>query len=370
MLRCAVVWLTLAGGGLVVAMAPVANRPQQPGSGGGWETVRRPMSSAALAVIAPPFQPDAPQTKPYRRVLPPRFDPQRVDRTFFEDVFSRTVGERPKASPPTPVDPTKTPQVPAKEPTTEEPAVGRSSLISATTLEDEVKSLKLDIDKIVTTPASFAGSGYKEARVRFAVLALLFDTIANQDSDVRWKNDAAAASMAFARVAANLKAGGSTQVYNEAKRRKQDLADLVSGARFPDPPAADIGPLPVDRTPLMQILEQRLEANLKSWTASETEFKSHVDQLVHEAELTALIGNALARPGSEDADDAEYQEFARMLEQGAMAAVAAARQQDAAGGTASGDRNQPFVHRLPRELSVRTSHSSAKPAATNSSPET
>jgi hypothetical protein len=254
-----------------------------------------------------------------------------VDRTFFEDVFSRTVGERPKVSAPAPVDPAGTPPAPLEASATKEPAAGRSSLISSTTLEDEVKSLKLDIDKIVTTPASFAGSGHKEARIRFAVLALLFDAIANQDGDVRWKNDAAAARMAFARVAANLKAGGSTQVYNEAKKRKQDLADLVSGARFPDAPAADNAPLPVDRTPLMQILEQRFEANMKSWTASDTEFKTHVDQLVHEAELTALIGNVLARPGSEDADDAEYLKFARLLEQGAVAAVAAARQQDAAG---------------------------------------
>jgi len=36
----------------------------------------------------------------------------------------------------------------------------------------------------------------------------------------------------------------------------------------------------------------------------------------------------LARPGSEDADDADYQKFAQLLEQGAAATVAAARQQD------------------------------------------
>lgn len=329
MKRCAVGRLRWVGRGLVVAMAAVASLSAPTWAAEKTPPAHRATARPVLALFTSPRPQDSPRPKSYRRAVPPKFDPQRVERTFFDDVFSRTVGERPKvaAAASAPTDPAPAPAVTnTGTPPSAKPG-GSTKPISATTLEDEVKSLKLDIDRIVTTPASFAGSGHKEARVRFALLALLFETIAAQGDEVRWKNDAAAASTAFARVAANLKAGGSTQVYNEAKKRKQDLADLVSGARFPDSPAT--GELqPVDRVPLMQLLEQRFEANLKSWTASDAEFKSHVEQVVHEAELTALIGRVLARPGSEDADDADYQKFAQVLEQGAVAAVAAARQQD------------------------------------------
>ena len=183
----------------------------------------------------------------------------------------------------------------------------------------------------MTTPGAFAGSGYKEARVHFSLLALLFDIIANYDGEVRWKSDAAAARDGFARAAANLKAGGSIQVYNEAKKRKQDLADLVGGSRLPDPANAEPGEqVWADRVPLMQLLEQRLEANLKKWTASEAEFRTQAEALRHESELTAVIGRALTRPGMEDSEESEYQTFAHLLEQGAINVAAAVTRKDPA----------------------------------------
>ena len=49
-----------------------------------------------------------------------------------------------------------------------------SRVISAATLEDEIKLLKLNVDKTVTTPSSFAGRGHKPARLDFSLLAMLF----------------------------------------------------------------------------------------------------------------------------------------------------------------------------------------------------
>ncbi|MHB8866979.1 MAG: cytochrome c [Pirellulaceae bacterium] len=264
------------------------------------------------------------------RAKPPTFDPGRVERVFFDDVFRRTVGERPRGKPSAPADSGAAPE--SDDAAAISPALDAwSGLISAATLEDEIKALKLEVDKVVTTPGAFAASGYKEARIHFSHLALLFDVIAHYDGDVRWKSDAVAARQAFARVAANLKAGGSVQVYNESRKSKQDLEDLVGGARLPAP--ADVQAseqVEVARVPLMQLLEQRLEANLKKWTASESEFHAHADQLQHEAQLTAVIGRALCRPGAEDSEESEYQTFARLLEQGATNVVAAVKRMDPA----------------------------------------
>ena len=287
----------------------------------------------------------AAQTSPakarFPRAKPPVFDRRQVERVFFDDVFRRTVGERSRMKPPAP-SATADSDAPPKSSdlATASATPGQwSTIISATTLEDEVKSLKLAVDQVVTTPSTFAGSGYKEARVHFSLLALLFDIIAHYDGEVRWKSDAAIARDGFARAAANLRAGGSIQVYNEAKKRKQDLAELVGGSRLPDPGNAEPGEqVWADRVPLMQLLEQRLEVDLKKWTASETEFRTHADALRHEAELTAVIGRTLTRPGMEDREESEYQTFSRLLEQGALnVAAAVSRKDPAAARTAAAD---------------------------------
>src|SRR5690606_11712664 len=102
-------------------------------------------------------------------------------------------------------------------------------IVSATTVEDMVKGHKLQVDQNVTTPTDFAGKGYKVASRDFSILAMLFAIAGEYDCDVRWKKDAPAARDVFARTAANAKVG-TPQVYQEAKLRKEELADLLNGS--------------------------------------------------------------------------------------------------------------------------------------------
>ncbi len=253
-----------------------------------------------------------------RRAGPPKFDKTRVSRTFFDNVFPQTRGARPpmhEGLQSKPLDGMPQPTLPAQAATNGQAPWSR--IVSATTLEDEIKALKREIDKTVTTPGEFAGRGHQAARRAFSSLACLFAVIAQYDSDVRWKTDAAGMRDQAARTAANLKAGGSIQVYQEAKKRKQDLDDLIRGSRLQltGSPQPEWGRV-VDRAILMQWLQSRLEQNLKQWTNSKTEFSSRANKLKHEAELTATIGRLLAQQGTEDADDTEYQAFCTMLEQG------------------------------------------------------
>ena len=100
-----------------------------------------------------------------------------------------------------------------------------SALISPTSLEDEIKRMRLHYDEVVTTPSAFNGGGYQDARRDLSALATLFAIISEHGGEVRWKDQAAAARDLLARTAFNCKAG-STQVYNEARLRKADLQDL------------------------------------------------------------------------------------------------------------------------------------------------
>ena len=270
--------------------------------------------------------------KEYRRAKLPKFSKQETSQVFFEDVFSTLVGKRPTAGsgrqdPGMPVTPA------GGAPSGDRQTAGQfewSKIISATTIEDEIKLLKLELDKLITTPTAFAGLGHKPARQSFSLLAMLFAIIEQYDGDVRWKSQAPAARDMFSRTASNLKAGGSIQVYNEAKQRNLDLGDLVRGSRLEDSSEEErTWDAIVDRTPLMQLLESRIETNLKQWTNSNSEFNKDPEKVRREAELVAAIGQVLMDENMEDAADEEYRQFAQLLRDGAQQVVQAVQAKDA-----------------------------------------
>jgi hypothetical protein len=198
---------------------------------------------------------------------------------------------------------------------------GWSAIISAATIEDEIKALKLQVDGEVTTPSDFAGKGYKLARRDFSMLAMLFGIAGEYDADVRWKKDAPAARDVFGRTAANAKVG-TQQVFQEAKLRKDELTDLVSGSSpfggkeaDPKAPWKDV----CNRSPLMQHLEVIWEPRLKPLLADKGQFTANADKVLHDAEVIAAIGQVLAKEGMADADSEDYTKFCDALRDGARA---------------------------------------------------
>ncbi len=194
------------------------------------------------------------------------------------------------------------------------PASGFALLISAPTLEDEVKQMKSQFDSNITTPASFASGGFQKARVQLTVLASLFAIINEYSGDVRFKKDAAAARDLMSRAAANCKSG-SAQVYNEAKQRKADLEDLISGTGLSDREAEaenDWGAV-ADRVPLMTYLDALAEGPLKASSRDEATIKAESDRLRKTAELISAVGMILTKEGLDDADDTDYQELCQQM---------------------------------------------------------
>lgn len=267
---------------------------------------------------------------PIRRAQPPKFS--KTD-PFFEDAFASALqGERPanlgkgaaKASPGNSGTPSTT-----ADAASDNAGSGWAAVISAAALEDEIKAQKLLADANVTTPSEFNGSGYKNARRDFSIAAMIFGIIAEYDGDVRWKKEAPTGRDLFARTAANAKVG-TTGVYNEAKLRKTELADLISGQSFdlreaePKAKWAEI----INRAPLMQRLEPARDEKIKPWTASESEFKGNLDKLSHEAQIFAAIAQVLQKEGMEDADDTEYRKFAMQLLTGSKDLAAACKEKN------------------------------------------
>lgn len=196
---------------------------------------------------------------------------------------------------------------------------GWSQYISAATIEDTIKQLKQQIDRQITTPSDFAGKGHKLARRDFTLLAVLLAVTAEYDGEVRWKKDAAAARDAFGRSAANFKVG-TTQAFNEARARKDELAELIGGSSPFAGKEVEASPnwgQFAGRAPLMQYLEQVWEPRLKPALADKAKFTASLEQVLHDAELFAVIGEVLAKDGMPDADATEYRDFCHRLRDGA-----------------------------------------------------
>lgn len=264
--------------------------------------------------------------KAANRAKLPTFDQNKTNRIFFPDVFARLDGERP-ANPnarAAPVAATGAPEGGAAE------SYAWSKIISAPTIEDEIKAIKVATDKNITTPQDFAGRGYKEIRRDFSILSLLFAIINEYDGNVRWKKDAAAARDIFARTASNAKAGNNN-VYNESKKRKDELMDLINGSSLAAKPEQEENDWErvADRSPLMQRLESAQDKKLSKWTSSADAFSEEIEGIMHEAEIIAAISEALTREGMEDGDDETYAEFADLMKTSALDVVAAVKSNNA-----------------------------------------
>ena len=275
-------------------------------------------------------EPSLAQTKPVRARLPSAESLQ--SELFFQDAFAEGLrGTRParlgSASTATrrtiPNDPTRSPQ---------EARGGFpwSSVVSARTLEDEVKSLQIQLQQTITTPSKFSGGGYLDVRRMFTELAVLFAVIDQYDRDVRWQQDAALARDRFTRAAANTKTT-SIQAFNESKQRRFDLEELVRGGSLgaAKPSGDEHDWSLINRAALMQRFTQSYDDGLAVWTANQAGFAKHSSDIRRESELLMLLSRVITQPGMEDGEDEDYVTYSRKLESTASKVLQALKDNDA-----------------------------------------
>lgn len=276
---------------------------------------------------------------PAKRARPPKWPAEVVD-TFFPDARDALVGPRPdyaaRAAAVTKADTTAAGGSPGGSESTK---VAWSKVIDADTIETEIKRLAQAVAQDVATPSDFKGGKFEDCRRHFTTLAMLFAVAAEYDGTVRWQDASAGLRDLFARAGHNCKVG-TDATFRESTERKQDLADLVAGARPQLPPAERTAEWAqvADRPPLMQRLEIAHEEGLTKWLANEREFSQHRDEVRHEAQLVALIADVMSREGFEFWDDDQYAACARELKQAATIVATSAEQNDFAKVRAAASR--------------------------------
>lgn len=259
-----------------------------------------------------------------QRARPPKW-PADVLNTFFPDAREKLVGPRPDYAKSGSTVATSTAAENSDDATSKSSTTaGWSKLIAADTIETEIKRLSQEISNNVTTPAPFKAGGYKDCRRDFSLAATLFAVTAEYDGDVRWKDSATTLRDSLARAGHNCKVG-TDQSFQEAKQRKQDLADLIAGTR---PTASSkVGktdwPQVADRPPLMQRLEIAQKDRLAKWLANKQDFPARRDDIKHESQLMAALADIITREGYEYWEDDTYTKYARELKQAGIDLAAA-----------------------------------------------
>ena len=238
-----------------------------------------------------------------RRAPVPTFAPEAVRGVFFDSVDAGLGGKRPTIeSLRDLVESRRT----DRELPRQETADDLSGVISGSTLESEVKRVKLRYDTHVKSPGKFKGGGFQDAQVDLSILAMLMAVISDYDGEVRWKDDAAAARDVLAKSAVGVRAG-STTAFKEAQARQRDLQSLLSGSGISsrrDPKPNDWSAI-AQRTPLMRYFEELIE-RLESDSYDAAAIAENVDATRRDAELLALLGRVIANDGMEGAEDDEY----------------------------------------------------------------
>ncbi len=265
------------------------------------------------------------------RALPPKFQPNEFSGVFFPDAIAQLQGTPPTdklASGP------KSSGNSAEAEGDENAGMAESgnqiwkSLISDATIEDLVKEAKTRLDSVVTTPAKFAGGGFEDARREFTLIGTLLAVNSQYPDEIRWKSSAPYGRMLFSRTAANCKAG-SQQVYNEAKLRLLDLANLLKGDKLSGTIEEVSWADTADRGPTMKLLDWAVRDNLVPATSSNSSFKANKEDVLKYAELVSMYGHIMQQPGMNDAEDATYVQLAGAMVLSAKEASKAARNGDA-----------------------------------------
>ncbi len=280
---------------------------------------------ATLLVATAMGQPERPADRPQRRATRPDWSQVDASEFFFADPA------RDGLRGPRPADwghaaPASRPGV-ASPPNPANTAAAKftwSRLISATTLEDLVKSQQIALQRSITQPAAFAAGGHQQARDHFTLLATLFGMIEQFDGSVRWQADAETARWKCQRAAQQSQVG-SLASFQSATAVRDELADLLRGESLPatTPQNGDERRWSLDRDVLMRSLATTLNDVIQPITAREKSFRERTDEVRRGGEWTAALAEVLTREGMEDAGDEEYDAFCRQLQAAAANVVRA-----------------------------------------------
>lgn len=305
---------------------------------------------SALALLLCLFAADSALAQQAKKTEPPRAKPKfgpEVEKVFFEDAFKK-LGEGGLPGDSSPVKTAPKPGVPlasgggpgpmpmppgGSDPAPAGTAEGTwSTILPPDVLENEIKLQAIAAAQAAKVKGKFKSESYKDARVQFSVLATFFGVIAIYDKEeVRWKEHAAGFRDELAKVGFLCKEGNDASQAAAADQSAL-LGELIGGQKIASPKGAS-GTVPwpnvAEMYPLMKRLQIAQMTTLKPFTASEAEFKSNQEKIVHECHIIAALATMIA--DAEFNEEEGYHNIAIQMQQQALMAAQSAKQGDFTG---------------------------------------
>ena len=255
------------------------------------------------------------------RADPPEFSAEE-EAVFFDNALDKLVGERPEYGAPEE-------KVPAANSITSAGNSGANwaDWIEADKLESEIKRQAARLAEATSTSARFNGGGYRQAGDALGLASVLMAVTAEHTGDPRWRDAAAGYRDLFAEGDGF---EASEESYQQAKSRAADLTDLVRGSRpsTPEPVEEPDWSELAGRGGLMRRMATAHEEKLPDWLVDRRTLRRNADEIRHEAQVLAILSEAILRPGAYDAEDEEYQAPALELRRGAQDLEAAVKSND------------------------------------------
>lgn len=251
-----------------------------------------------------------------RRQPAPRAEQLPTSKIIMPDAFELLDGQRPDFAAESAAAQTAT--LSATGTTPQASSTGWSQLIAASTLTDEIKDAELILRTITATQTSYSGN-ISSAIDAFSIVAVAFGLIAvhdDREGDIRssWKRQAVELRDRFATVASECDREGS-KAYNAAQAGADDLAALIRGESIsakPDKSKPFQWSQLCDRAVLMRRID-RADKLITAGTVSVESIEEAQDQLRHEAEMVAVLGELIIQKEFIDWDDQTYREFANSM---------------------------------------------------------
>ncbi len=270
-----------------------------------------------------------------KRKTPPRVFDKRVEEAFLKDVVKKhgegTLDDVLAGRA------TSVPAVGANNPPLT-PGSGNansgwSKIISAETLENEIKAIINVVGPEVASKTKW-NTGHRKVRNYYTTLAMCFGVIAQYDAAVKFQKDAVALRDNLAKSAANSKVNDERAMI-EAKKLLLELLELRSGGKVSVAPAGE-GAKPYGVSEVSEVMKRMQIATkpenvdgkgLEFWTSSAGAFKAAKSEVIHEAELLGMMAKVLQDQQSFEmfAGMANFDKFAKEVETAAGEIVAAAK---------------------------------------------
>lgn len=197
-------------------------------------------------------------------------------------------------------------------------------LIEAETLATEVKRIANNLTALTTSPAKFEAAKLKDCPRELAMLATLFRVIEQYPGDVPWQKSAAAMERQCLQTAEACEVGSDDSLAM-VKETCLLLEDLLRGQAVEASEAATGFP---QFAPLMQRMEIAIQEKLPTLLAKPRDFRKKATQVVHEAELLAMLSQVIRGEDYGYGDDKTYQAHADALRDAANQLKQAAKSED------------------------------------------